>query len=92
METARAKGPWSRGGPSTVRGLDPRDQPYLGSGRPFGGLHYEQKTFQGKGKSLGCNAAMADGSARSLRDSIDPRVLEAMTTIAGREEVDYSDY
>jgi hypothetical protein len=39
VETSRDLGPWAQGGPSTVRGIDPDDNPPIGPGRPFGGLH-----------------------------------------------------
>ncbi len=32
-ETATASGPWTAGGPATVRGLDPNRQPYIGHAR-----------------------------------------------------------
>lgn len=73
-ETASANGPWTAGGPATVRGLDPSRQPYVGRGRQFGGTH--------RG---GVNAAFADGSVRCLSESIDPKVFEALATIAGGE-------
>jgi prepilin-type processing-associated H-X9-DG protein len=73
-ETGLANGPWTAGGAATVRGLDPSRQPYIGRGRQFGGLH------QG-----GVMAAMADGSVRFLRESIDPRVFEAISTVSGGE-------
>ena len=87
LESARDNGPWARGGPATVRGLDPEDRPYLGTGRPFGGTHFAENTVFGRGKSVGCNAAMADGSARFLSESVAPHVLEALTTVAGGEDV-----
>jgi hypothetical protein len=73
-ETASETGPWLQGGPSTVRGLDPAEQPYLGPGRQFGGLH-----------GGGAFIALADGSVRWIKESIDPRVFEALSTIAGGE-------
>jgi prepilin-type processing-associated H-X9-DG protein len=76
METRAGLGSWARGGPSTLRGLDPSDVPVLGDGRQFGG------------HKPGLNAAMADGSVRSLRDSIDAGRLAAAITIAGEESVD----
>jgi prepilin-type processing-associated H-X9-DG protein len=76
IETASANGPWTAGGPPTVRGLDPGRQPYLGRGRQFGGTH-----------PGGAMALFADGSVRFLRESIDPKTFEALATIAGREEV-----
>jgi hypothetical protein len=76
IETASANGPWSAGGPATARGVDPDGPPYLGANGQFGGTH--------RG---GCWAAFADGSARFLPSGLDPRVFEALATIAGGEEV-----
>ncbi len=73
-ETTQARGPWTAGGPATVRGLDPSRQPYIGRGRQFGGAH------QG-----GVMVAFADGSVRFLREAIDPKVFEALSTVAGGE-------
>jgi prepilin-type processing-associated H-X9-DG protein len=73
-ETAEGIGPWIAGGPMTVRALDPARKPYVGRGRPFGGNHRD-----------GLNVALADGSVRFLREDLDPRVFEALSTIAGGE-------
>jgi hypothetical protein len=73
-ETARAYGPWLAGGPSTVRGVDSTSRPYIGKGRQFGSVGHS-----------GALALMADGSVRSLRASIDPKVFEALSTVAGNE-------
>ena len=55
----------------------PLDVRYLhGDGRPFGG------------HPGGMNVAMADGSVRFLRSSIDPKILAAAITIAGGEQFD----
>lgn len=75
-ETTLDNGPWTAGGPATVRGLDPGRQPYVGQGRQFGGLH--------RG---GVNAVFADGSVRFLSESIDPKVFEALSTVAGGEDL-----
>jgi prepilin-type processing-associated H-X9-DG protein len=75
IETARDNEPWAAGGSSTVRGLDP-GQPYIGSGRQFGGLH-----------SGGAMTAFADGSVRFISDKISPSTFEALATIAGHEAV-----
>jgi prepilin-type processing-associated H-X9-DG protein len=75
-ETATASGPWTAGGPATVRGLDTNRQPYIGKSRQFGGNH--------RG---GANVAFADGSVRFLSESIDPKVFEAIATIAGGEHL-----
>lgn len=78
-ESERVVGSWLSGGPATVRGLDPSDPPYIGPGRQFG-LH---ETRWGRG----ANVAFADGSIRCLSESIDPKVFEALSTIAGGETV-----
>ena len=75
-ETARDLGPWKAGGPTSVRGLDPARRPYLGRGGQFGGNH--------RG---GTAVLFADGSVRVLADDLDPKVFEAMATIAGGEPV-----
>ena len=74
IETASANGAWRAGGSSTIRGLDSHVQPYIGRGRQFGGLH--------RG---GVNVAFCDGSVRFLSETIDPKVFEALATIAGGE-------
>ena len=73
-ETTSANGPWTAGGPATVRGIDLKHQPYIGRGRQFGGAH--------RG---GTPVAFADGSVRFIREAIDPSIFEAIATIAGRE-------
>lgn len=75
VETTWENGPWAAGGFPTVRGLDAA-RPYLGRDRQFGGTH--------AGRVM---AAFADGSVRSLTDSMSPKTFEALSTIAGREEV-----
>jgi hypothetical protein len=87
LESAQDNGPWAQGGPATVRGLVPEEQPYLGTGRPFGGTHFSENSVFGRGKSVGCNAGFADGSLRFLSEGIAPSVLEALATTAGGEEV-----
>ncbi len=78
METRSELGPWARGGVSTLRGFDPadvplHDVPLHGDSRPFGG------------HPQGMQAAMADGSVRLIRASIEPSKLAAAITIAGGE-------
>jgi prepilin-type processing-associated H-X9-DG protein len=73
-ETQDRPGPWTAGGPSTLRAVDPRTRPYLGPGRPFGGLHRK-----------GTMVLMADGSARFVPNATPPPIFEAMATIAGGE-------
>ncbi|MGC8640521.1 MAG: DUF1559 domain-containing protein [Isosphaeraceae bacterium] len=75
VETSE-RGPWTAGGTSTLRGLDPERKPYLGRGRQFGGNH--------RG---GAMVLFADGSVRMIRESIDSNVFEALSTIARGEEL-----
>lgn len=63
-ETAGAVGPWAAGGPSTVRGVLPEETPFIGAGRPWGGLH-----------PAGANVLMVDGSAVLLSDNVAPSVF-----------------
>jgi len=71
-ETARNPGPWIAGGPPTVRGVELKSAPMVGSGGQFGGLHPD-----------GANVLKANGTATFLNARIDPNVLAAMATIAG---------
>jgi prepilin-type processing-associated H-X9-DG protein len=73
-ETTLNNGPWTAGGPATVRGLDPGRQPYVGRGCQFGGTH--------RG---GVIVAFADGSFRFHRDALNPKLFEAISTVAGAE-------
>jgi hypothetical protein len=81
METTRALGPWVAGGPKTVRGLDPENQPYLALDGQFG-LKHRKDSLLRRGP-IGSNIAIADGSVRFLTDSISRETLEALATIAG---------
>lgn len=73
-ETGTNLGPWLRGGPGTVRGLDdaPTAAALIGSGGQFGGNHPEGAAF-----------AAADGSSKFLTPRVDPAVFRALLTIAG---------
>jgi prepilin-type processing-associated H-X9-DG protein len=75
-ETGLNNGCWMSGGSATIRAAVPARRPYIGQGRPFGGLH-----------KRGVNVAFADGSIRLISKAVDPKVFEAMTTIAGGEPV-----
>ncbi len=57
------------------------------TGRPFGGTHFNENTPFRRGQSIGANAAMADGSVHFLHQGISPKVLEALATIAGGEQI-----
>ncbi|MBX9578879.1 MAG: DUF1559 domain-containing protein [Gemmataceae bacterium] len=85
VETTRDVGPWARGGPTTVRGVDPADHPLTGPGRPFGGLHGLNRPLPCRPRLGGSNVGLADGSVRYLRDDADSAVLLALATVAGGE-------
>ena len=75
IEVYDVYGPWVCGGGATVRPA--QRPPYIGVTGAFGS----------PGKPEGVYVLMADGSVRYLSKSIDPRVFEALCTIAGREAV-----
>jgi len=89
LETALDNGHWAAGGMATVRSIDPEQQPYIGANCPFGIDH--RQPFLGSvhftRQPLLTNAALLDGSVRQLDASIDPRILEALATIAGKEPI-----
>ena len=70
LETAWHNGPWAAGGAATLRGIDPDTKPYLGPGRPFGGLH-----------PGGLNILYVDGSVRFVPDGMDADIFEVEATI-----------
>ncbi len=76
VESDSVPGPWFAGGRKTVRGLDPARQPYIGTSRQFGGNH-----------DGGAFVLLADGSARFVSDKVNPKVFEALSTMAGGEKV-----
>lgn len=84
IETAQNPGHWAYGGPATVRPFEPGTAPYIGPGRPFGGWHNGDMALFGE-RTYICNAAMADGSVRSLTNHTAPEVLEALATVGGKE-------
>jgi hypothetical protein len=86
VETSQNPGHWAAGGPTTVRPLDPATVPYIGAGRPFGGLHVHERPWFSADR-YGCNVGMADGSVRYVADTVTPAVLEALATVGGKEEL-----
>ncbi|AMV22825.1 hypothetical protein VT84_00335 [Gemmata sp. SH-PL17] len=86
IETARDPGHWAFGGPATVRGLEPSTAPYIGPGQQFGGFHNGGPVLVGS-RTHTCTVALADGSVRSLTNATAPEVLEALATVAGKEEL-----
>jgi hypothetical protein len=76
METLREVGPWTAGGPYTVRGLsDPTVTPYLGRDGQWTTKHHIT------------NVLFADCSVRGMQESTSSSVLEGLATISGREDV-----
>ncbi len=73
MESEHQNGPWARGGVATVRALDTDAKPYTGPGREFGGTHFADSWYGfGRGKYIGFNALMADGSVRMIGPDLSP--------------------
>jgi hypothetical protein len=72
-ETKRTS-PWAQGGPGTIRPLT--QQPYINGPDGIGGVAVG-----------GANIGLADGSVRFISENIDPKVMEALTTIAGGEPI-----
>jgi prepilin-type processing-associated H-X9-DG protein len=74
IESSRQLGGWAAGGPPSVRGVDPAEQPYVGFGRQFGA------------HPAGCNVAYADGSVRFMDNSISAKVFEMLVPLADSGE------
>jgi prepilin-type processing-associated H-X9-DG protein len=72
-ETADTVGPWAAGGAPTVRGVLPEATPFIGVGRPWGGLH-----------PGGAYVLMVDGSAVFISDSVAPGVFLDLTKLHRR--------
>jgi prepilin-type processing-associated H-X9-DG protein len=72
-ETRHNVGPWLRGGPDTVRGLDGADGAPPLIGTQFGGYF-----------PAGANFAFCDGSVRTFSPRTTPKVLLGFATIAGK--------
>ena len=71
-ETANDPGPWLRGGPSTIRGVDDATdaRPNIGREGQFGGYFPN-----------GANFALCDGSVRIITPRISPEVFLRLATI-----------
>jgi hypothetical protein len=85
IETTARNGPWTAGGPPTVRALDPAGGPYLGLGGQFGSNH--RYGLLAPTPVSASNVLFADSSVRVLTASIKPEVFEALASLRGGEEV-----
>jgi len=74
-ETTFANGPWTAGGPPTVRGVNPEAEPLFGRGAPFGGCH-----------PGGLNTLWLDGSVRFQTDRMPAGLFAEMVRINKRGE------
>jgi hypothetical protein len=86
-ETNIAIGPWTAGGLPTSRGLNPDGGRYLGADSQFGSGHRSCNGWFTLTSSVTTNVVFADGAVRGLTESISPKVLEALVTVAGDEQV-----
>jgi prepilin-type processing-associated H-X9-DG protein len=75
-ECVKDLGPWVAGGRATIRALT--QKPYIEGPDGLGGQH-----------EGGCQVGLADGSVRYISKSIDPSVMEALSTIAGGETIKF---
>jgi type II secretory pathway pseudopilin PulG len=87
IETTHELGSWMRGGPSTVRPIDPDAEQLAGEGFAFGGTHIRDRSFFRSREPDGFHIMLADSSVRNTQNAIHPDVLKALATVAGGEEV-----
>lgn len=88
LEASVAFAPWVAGGSTTVRGLDPSDQPYIRENGPFGRVHRDKDSWRFATLPHNTYTVLADGSARVLYPPISSKTLEALATIAGGDQPD----
>ncbi|MBA4067219.1 MAG: hypothetical protein C0501_26635 [Isosphaera sp.] len=86
IETGYEVGPWLRGGPATVRPIDPSLRHLTGDGRPFGGTHFRDALLRSP-RPDGFVVQFADATARYVTNEVHPAVLAALATVAGKEEL-----
>lgn len=72
VETAHDPGPWSRGGPATVRGLAPDLPRYSGHGQALGGLH-----------PGGFTVLLVEGNVRFVADKVSPSYVRQLAALHG---------
>lgn len=76
IETATDLGPWIRGGTSTIRCLDPVQQPYLGAGKRYSGCHIRKGNF-----------VFADGSVRVFSDTTNAEFFRSLLTMQAGDDL-----
>jgi prepilin-type N-terminal cleavage/methylation domain-containing protein len=86
IETGYEVGPWTRGGPTTIRSIDSNAEHPTGGGLSFGGTHYRERIFR-PNEANGFHVLLADGSTRYTNKEVAPGVLSGLATIAGGEEI-----
>jgi type II secretory pathway pseudopilin PulG len=86
LETQRETGPWAAGGATTLRGVDEDDSPLIRQGGAFG-FHVGTSRWNFGRVPVKANAAMVDGSVRTIPDKVEASVLAALATMAGGETV-----
>ena len=75
---------------SNVIWTEPRDQPVASVAKSINGPGSrpgQSNSLLSSWHSNGAQAALADGSVRFVSESTDPRILRALLTIDGGEEV-----
>lgn len=75
LESSVKNGPWTAGGPATVRDIEETDEPVFGIGRQLGGLHAGIT-----------NVAFADGSMKPMNDDVDMRVLVELVGVCDSQK------
>ncbi len=73
LETSRNNGPWTAGGPPTLRPNLTEETPPFGPGKQFDGHHIE-----------GTQVLYADGAVKMMNNATDGTVFEKLCTIAGQ--------
>jgi hypothetical protein len=86
IDTTRDRGPWARGGPATIRGIDPEDRPLIGQEGAFGQVHSTSSWNFGRLRAE-ASVALGDGSARRIHEGMSGELLGALATLAGGEEL-----
>lgn len=87
IETGHEVGPWLRGGPTTVRAIDPTLGQLTGDGLPLGGTHFQEATLLEPKRADGFNILLGDASTRYVQNTIHPAVLAALATVAGGDDL-----